>query len=619
MLKYLTPFFLSALLSFLLTPPIRLFAFKIKALDYPNERKIHNDPMPRAGGLAIFLSFIMAIGLAMLGGVGSTYFKFLLEESQWLWVLAGGLVIVGMGLLDDIWKLHYGVKFLIQLLAASLLIYSGFTVKAFSLPFSDRTISLGFLTLPFTILWIVGIMNALNLIDGLDGLAAGVAFISSLAIFAISFYTHNIPGAFISCVLAGSILGFLRYNFNPASIFLGDCGSLFLGYVLSILSIQGGFQGPVTLSILIPFLALGLPILDTLLAILRRLLKNTKMVQSNGTTLTVMGIFKADRAHIHHRLLDMGLTQRRAVLTLYGVCLFLGAGALASVFLRGKSIGLLLLSFGLATFFGLRKLGYKELEILKSGRLLPIFSLPLVNRSLFHVFFDMFIIGLAYGGAFILRFETFDLGPHKEMILETFPLLLAVKIILFFLYGVYRRSYLMTNVDDFLRIFQAVFVSSWVALLFNFFIFDYSISFSIYVIDFLLLLLLLAGSRSSLRVLSYLHRSGSKSGQKTIIYGAGLGGTFALREFRNNPDLKINPIGFIDDRPALKGKLVHGLPVFGSLEELSRIIGNPGPSQIVISFKKISPKKLNTLKTFCQEKGIILRRFHIGIEDLTKG
>lgn len=290
----------------------------------PNARKVHTIPTPLLGGMAIFSSFWICLVLALFIPVIRQSLGAHLQS--WPGLILGSLIIIGVGSYDDCRHISPGQKIFFQGLASSMIIASGFQIRLVSNPFGGGTLSLGWLSLPLTFLWIVGITNALNIIDGLDGLAAGVTAIAGLTIFAIAHTNRNFMAAFLSLILAGNVLGFLVYNFNPASIFLGDSGSLFLGFWLSFLSIRGAQpKAYPVLPIAVPLMVLGFPIMDTLWAVLRRLFQPGLNIRLKDK---IRSIFKADRGHIHHRLLSRGFSHRLAVLMLYCLCLFFAGCAL---------------------------------------------------------------------------------------------------------------------------------------------------------------------------------------------------------------------------------------------------------------------------------------------------
>ena len=303
-LSVLAAFFLSGIISFLLTPPVKKLAYRIGAIDVPKDgRRMHKRPTPRLGGLAIFGGFLIA---AVLTGQ---------LTPQRLWILAGAAVIVVLGIFDDRNALSAKFKFVIQILAAAIpVIFGDLRIAMFTNPFlfSDSLYwNLGALSIPITILWIVAITNAVNLIDGLDGLAVGVSSIASMTMLAVALFIGETEIAVILAALAGACVGFMPYNLNPASIFMGDTGSTFLGYMLATLSIQGLFKVYALISFAVPFLILGLPIFDTAFAILRRVLSGRSPLSP-------------DRGHVHHRLIDMGFNQKQAVAILYVISVVLG-------------------------------------------------------------------------------------------------------------------------------------------------------------------------------------------------------------------------------------------------------------------------------------------------------
>ena len=294
------------ILSFAVTPAVKLFAQFVGAIDVPKDaRRIHKQPLPRLGGLAIFIGFILSV--VLLADI----------NLQVQGILLGAVIIVTLGVIDDIVQLPALAKFFVQIIAALVAIYHGVVIEVLSNPivFSESEyVSFGLLSIPVTVLWIVAITNSVNLIDGLDGLAVGVSTISSIVMLVIAMMVSEENVAVIIAALAGACLGFLPYNFNPAKIFMGDTGALLLGYVLATISILGLFKSYAVVSFAAPFLVLGLPLFDTSFAFLRRLLRGKNPMSP-------------DRGHLHHRLIDMGMSQKQAVAILYTVSGLLGLGA----------------------------------------------------------------------------------------------------------------------------------------------------------------------------------------------------------------------------------------------------------------------------------------------------
>lgn len=306
----LVAFIVAFIVTFITTPFVKNLAFKIGAVDVPKDnRRMHKKPTARLGGLAIFLGFV----------ISAIIFADLNREI--IGMLIGCSIIVILGVFDDIYALSAKLKLVFQIVAALCPVLAGVRIEFIKVPsiLSEYGyIGLGWFAIPLTVLWIVGITNAVNLLDGLDGLACGVSSISALTLLVIAIIVGEGEVAFITSALAGACFGFLPYNFNPAKLFMGDTGALFLGFILSTISVQGLFKGYAIISIATPILILGLPIFDTLSAILRRV-KNHQPIMS------------PDRGHLHHRLVDAGFSQKQAVLIIYLLCIVLCLGAIVLI------------------------------------------------------------------------------------------------------------------------------------------------------------------------------------------------------------------------------------------------------------------------------------------------
>ena len=292
---------LSGLLAFLLTPPVRVLAFKLKAIDIPkDDRRMHKKPTPRLGGLAIFLAFTVTVLL------------FCNIDKKIVGFLVGGALIALIGVLDDIFRLPAMLKLFGQIVAALIPAFCGVTIDRICL--FDKYYEFGAFSYPITVFWIVALTNAINLADGLDGLACGISTISAISIMVFALIEVDLAIALIVAILVGACLGFLPYNRHPASIFMGDTGALFLGYSLSVISILGVFKVNALISFVTPFLIFGLPLLDTATAMLRRVMRGVSP-------------FTPDRGHFHHKLIDLGFNQKQAVTILYSVSAIFGISA----------------------------------------------------------------------------------------------------------------------------------------------------------------------------------------------------------------------------------------------------------------------------------------------------
>ena len=288
----------AGLIAFTMTPPVRVLAFRIGAVDIPlDQRRMHKKPIPRIGGLAIFFGFTAS----------TMIFCNPTKELFAIWL--GGFVLVAVGIFDDVFRLPAMLKFVVQIGAAVIAVVNGVVIDHISI--GGNYVMFGVWRIPITILWIVGLTNAINLIDGLDGLACGVSAISSASLFCVVLLNGDLHSAMITAILTASCIGFMPFNKNPAKIFMGDTGALFLGFTLAVMSVQGVFKLHTVISFLVPLSIFALPLLDTTVAIIRRV--------AHGKS-----PFSPDRGHLHHKLVDMGFTQKNAVRILYAICALLG-------------------------------------------------------------------------------------------------------------------------------------------------------------------------------------------------------------------------------------------------------------------------------------------------------
>ncbi|MGI5891409.1 MAG: glycosyltransferase family 4 protein [Bacillota bacterium] len=310
----------AALMVALFVTPLSInLAFKLGVIDRPNARKVHTGAVPRMGGIAIYIAFVA--GTLILG--------FYTRQVAAL-LVASTLVMAG-GLIDDIKGVSPRFKLVIQLIGALILVKYGIYVEFITNPFSGGMISLGIFAIPITIIWLMGVSNAVNLIDGLDGLSAGVSAIAALTMSVVCYAQGQITAAYLAAILAAAAFGFLRYNFHPAKTFMGDCGSLFLGFCLGALSVMGLSKGATVISIFIPLIILGIPIFDTFFAVIRR-----KFLHKP--------IFDADKGHLHHCLLSIGLSHRKTVLLIYAISVIMGiAGILMAVLTTSQAVVVLII------------------------------------------------------------------------------------------------------------------------------------------------------------------------------------------------------------------------------------------------------------------------------------
>ncbi len=321
-MKIILSFVVAFAVAFATTPLAKILAVKIGAIDVPKDkRRVHKKPTPLIGGLAIFAGFLV------------TTLCFYKADIEFIGMMAGAIIMVVLGIFDDKYGLGAKFKFAVQIVAAAIPVICGVRIERIILPFMESGgFEFGWLSYPITILWIVGLTNAVNLIDGLDGLAAGVSAIASFSVFLVALMQGEYGIAILTAALVGSCFGFLPYNFNPASIFMGDTGSTFLGFVMAVISVSGLFKIHAIISFAVPFIAFGIPIFDTSFAILRRIKEHRP-------------IMSPDRGHLHHRLMDRGFSQKQVVLIIYTICILLGA--IAVVCFKSKPWALAIACIGI--------------------------------------------------------------------------------------------------------------------------------------------------------------------------------------------------------------------------------------------------------------------------------
>ncbi|MFL5319946.1 MAG: MraY family glycosyltransferase [Myxococcaceae bacterium] len=349
MTTFFVAFLVSLMVGAVMTLAVRHVALRFNWLDHSlSSRKVHARPVPRLGGVAIVLAFFAPLVALLIVDSGVGYY-WKPERELIVGLFAGGFVIALLGLYDDFRGAGARKKFAVQLAVAVALYFAGFRIELLTAPFFGQ-VQLGALALPLTVFWIVGVVNAMNLIDGLDGLAGGVAFFAVGTNFVLALVRGDVLLSLCMAALAGALLGFLIFNWNPASIFMGDTGSMFLGFVLAAVSLKTSSKSGTAVAMLVPIIALGLPIMDTLLAIVRRMLLGRP-------------IFSADKEHIHHRLMSrLNLTHRQAVLVLYGICCLLALTALGMSYANSVQAAMLLSGIGIVVAVLMRKLGYLNLK-----------------------------------------------------------------------------------------------------------------------------------------------------------------------------------------------------------------------------------------------------------------
>jgi UDP-GlcNAc:undecaprenyl-phosphate GlcNAc-1-phosphate transferase len=493
-----------------------------------------------------------------------------------------------------------------QLIAAAILVFFGFKIDWFTSHTLNSLVS---------IFWLVAITNAVNLLDNMDGLAAGIAFISSFFLVLVNVIS---PGQaplngqiLILAAFMGTLVGFLLYNFHPATIFMGDSGSLFIGFLLAgIVTQQRVFHSTDLLPIImVPFLILFIPILDTGFVSVMR-------------TFSMRSIARGGKDHSSHRLVAIGLPERTAVLTLYGFSIAGGMVALVGALYRANVFFICLVLFFLVSLFfwiylaKVRVYPEEERNLIERSRTLTTLWIAFTyKRRVFEVLLDVFLISFGYWFSYFLRFEGGMYERHFAVFLKSLPIAVGSLLLSYFAFGVYRGVWRYTGVHDLVTYVKAV--SAGVATSILILIFLYGVegfSRHVFVIFWGISVLFLAGSRLSFRMIAEsLRRNSAVNGHRVLIYGAGDKGEMTLREILNNQDLGLTPIGFIDDDVRKHQTRIRGYEVLGGRETLEDLITKLKVSNVIVASKKIDPENVRAARAVCEQLGINLRNMELFI------
>ncbi len=590
----------SFLLSLALTPLVRAFARRRGAVAQPKTDRWHKKPTAMLGGVAIWASVVITyVAFTSLGLIPpSTYGRTIINASTFLFLV---------GLVDDLVHTKPYQKLIGQIMGSAFVLYYGL-----SLPWT-RSVSVN---MAITIFWLIGITNAINLLDNMDGLATGIAAIGS-CFLTLSFLVSGQPvEALMLAIFGAALLAFLIYNSNPASIFMGDCGSMFIGFFLAsaaLVNVSGGRSRSFLPVIVVPILVLFIPIFDTTFVTILR--KVSGRAASQG-----------GRDHTSHRLVALGMSERRAVWMLYG---FAGLAGVLAMLVREVKLDVSLAAIAgftiLLTLLGVYLAGVKVYD--ESETALALKDKPLhtflvdvsYKRRVFEVLLDVILIILSYWGAYAVKVGPLSGSAAWNLFLRTLPVLVFIKMATFLVLGVYRGIWRYTSVDDLITFARAVAVSSILCMLTILFAFRFQgYSRTVFVVDGLLMFMLLAGSRLAFRlfrkVLPVAHHD---RGRRVLIYGAGDGGELFLRELRNNREWQYSPVGFVDDDPAKAGKLIHGLKVFNGNGDLGTVCREQRIDEVLISSSQMPEERLQEILRCCRAEQIVLKQIRISIEELT--
>jgi len=611
--------------SLLLTPAAIYLAKPLGAMDQPDDRKIHTCSTPRFGGMAVFGSFFLSLVVLFFFFPDSNTFLLIYSRKGLLIALAL-LGVFLLGVCDDIKGLNPGIKFGVQIIFASMIFTSGIQISYITNPFSNEMSELGLFNFPITLLWIIGITNAFNLIDGLDGLASGVAVIALLSILILLLQVSHLENAILVCLLIGSTVGFLFYNFHPAKIFLGDSGSLVLGFLLAIFSIESYTKVSTTFAILVPLMVLGLPIADTLIAMIRRFLSwflPGKYQISKSTSLLnkLSSLFIPDRSHIHHQLLRLGITHRNAVILLYAISGGFGLGAIA-ITNTSANISFIILALVLVTLtVGLQKLRYQEIALLRNGITLRVYEYLLLNKTILLNAFDLGFIVLAFVLTQFAIKTTNTALFGKEAVLSGILILSVVcciQLSCFWIGGLYRKSIQQLGIVDIIKIIKTIALSVIATTITLRFlpITGYELNITWSILDFYFLVTLILGIRIFFHVLKHLFFRYRESQNNVLIYGTGENGIMTLHLLLTSDSPIYTPLGFLDDNARLEGKYINGYPVYGGHWKLPRLLKKYQISHIFITQHYLKPEILKRIKQSAEQYEVVLRKFQINFEEL---
>ncbi|HVO76703.1 MAG TPA: hypothetical protein VMT60_01835, partial [Candidatus Bathyarchaeia archaeon] len=532
-------FFLEAsCISYLLTGVILRFSLKRRLLDIPNDRSSHSIPKPRLGGVAITVSFYVACATLLVAG-----FRPFASTSILAGALGGGAVIALSGLVDDIRGVDARLKLVVQFCAAGVAVASGVVLREFSVPLVG-SVRLGAFAVPATFVWIVAIINFYNFIDGIDGLAAGIGLIASVFLYFIAGMTGASSLQSLYAVLAGCSFGFLRFNFPPARIFMGDMGSTFIGYVFAVLSVVAQGAGvPAFITILLLAGAVG----DIVLTLVRRALKKERL-------------FSPHRTHYYQRLTSLGLSHKQVTLLEYLVAVLLGVSAILAFHQAWTFV----------TFLSVIWIGFFIWTLAKIRSMERGGGILWGGRTLGVAFGDLAFIAASYVLSYYLRLNFKFPQAETSSMLISLPIVLVIRTAVFFTYGLYRGVWRYTTFDDVIRIGKAVSVGSAImvvsfTLLFRFKAFPRSV----FIIDWFILTVFMAGSRIAARWFHELPAREEITGARVIIAGSGPLAEPVLRQVVKSGTMR--PIGYLDDRVEMTGRLLHGIKVLGPVSRAEEI------------------------------------------------
>jgi UDP-GlcNAc:undecaprenyl-phosphate GlcNAc-1-phosphate transferase len=577
--------------ALLLTPLVRICAARVGRVAHPRADRWHSKPVALMGGIAIGLSTAVAFGIAVWRAEPGLGFPRYLTG-----ILASSVIMFVIGLVDDIRSLKPNTKLILEAAAAAVLVSSGavYQIAPFTL-----------VNVVFTMFWFIALTNAMNLLDNMDGITAGTAAIVALG-FAALFRDSPLLAA-LPLAVAGACIGFLIFNFSPASIFMGDAGSLFLGAALAGLgaTYSNTRSGANFEAVLLPMVLVLVPIVDTALVMSTRLLARRPV--------TVGG-----RDHVTHRLAFIGLKDWQVAVGIYAVA---AAATLLAVNLSdgfNPVTAVTAILFFVAVLVVARYLAKLPIHPIpaptKVSHLSMLIDELLYNLRILDAMVDLVVFAAAYWGAYLLRWGGAPPPPQSKVLMATLAVVAAVRLASFYGVGIYRGVWHQVSVRDVHRLLRAVLIGTLANfLIVVVFLRHTEVGGSVFVIDGMLVLLFTFGLRLSYRSLDVMRNQLARPGSPTLIFGVGKGGELTMRELSANRDYGLTPVGFLDDDPRKKGKIVFGLPVFGGRDAIATLVETRNIERMVIGSQMLGADAVRELQDCCDEVGVELLqlRFHL--------
>ncbi len=589
------PFLLAFVAALIFVPLCRLIARRLGLVAKPREDRWHTREIAMLGGVGIALSMIVA--MVVFG-------RF--SELGVLCTAAGLMFLTGLA--DDIWSLKPVSKLVVEIGVASIFLYFGYHLNWVNGVTVDWML---------TLIWIVGLTNAFNLLDNMDGLCAGIAVVAGAAFLLTALPVDVGTSAYYQvqylAALIGALLGFLVYNTHPASVFMGDSGSLLIGMSLAGLSLTLGSTttgGQNVLSVIaVPMLVLLIPIFDTTLVTIMR------MVSGRPTSM-------GGRDHTSHRLVAIGLSERSAVTLLW--LLAAASGAIGVAFRSSAawwSIVAAVFAVGMTMFAiylgGIRVYETSDAAALERGGLTPIVVDFVYRRRVAEVLLDFVLVTVSYYSAYRLKFDFIEFAANFTYFTRSLPIVVAVQLAAFFAVGVYQGVWRHFSASDAVTVVRGAIAGTLVsALIFAYMFQAEKYTGSVLIIYSIVVVLMITGSRASFRVISDALQRRRQTGRRIVVYGAGDGGAMTVRELLNNPDHDVRLVGFIDDDPRKRRARVRGYPVLGAFEVLSHLVLSDSVDAVVLSTRAIDSARLRELEALCAAHSVELSRLVVGLEPL---